>query len=227
MKYFPLLLSLAGAFSAHAATIITFDLESSTATFSSPPSSSRPGALTSLLLTNSGVSLTITRQNGTAFDLVSNTGDQSGKPASWGNISLDPFFDPSNSGWIFTFSQPVFGFSVQLGDYGQDADTATLTAYSGPSGTGTNLASSLDNYSTQALPVFDTASVAANGTMSVTLNGTSDSPGFNNSVFLDNIVLTMPSSVTTVPEPRAATLLLGGFVTLLLFGRRKHGCRAV
>src|ERR1035438_7277443 len=137
MRYLAVLLTLAGAFSAQAASVL-FDFEGFTPTFTSPADSTRTGALTSLVMNGGGLTVTISRPGGVAFDLVSNTGDQSGKPSSWGNVSLDPFFDPSNSGWIVDFSVPVSSFSIQYGDYGQDSDTLTATAFAGVGGTGTN-----------------------------------------------------------------------------------------
>src|SRR5689334_21775448 len=113
-------LLLGSAFSPNAqADVLTFDLEKQTATFISPPAMGRTGVLTSLTIPNSGVTLTITRDKGSPFDIVSNTGNQAGKPASWGINSLDPFIEPSNC-WIFNLSQPVTAFSLQLGDYGED-----------------------------------------------------------------------------------------------------------
>jgi hypothetical protein len=222
MRYLAILLTLAGAFSAQA-TIISFDFEAFTPTYTAPPDSSRAGALTSLVLTGGGLTVTITRPNGLAFDLVSNTGDQAGKPASWGNVSLDPFFDPSNSGWILDFSIPVTSVAIQYGDYGQDSDSLTATAFAGSGGTGTNLGSTTDVYGTQAFPFYDTVTVNAIGINSVTLNGASDAPGFNNSAFLDNLLIDPPDPVTT-PEPAGLTFMLLGFALIgaLLIHRKRQ-----
>src|SRR5882724_9301482 len=115
---------------------IAFDFESSAATYVTPPQGgTRPGGLTSLILASGGETMTVTRANGTAFDLVSNTGNQAGKAAAFGGISLDPFFAPGDSGWIFDFSQAISSFSIQLGDYGQDAESETILAWSGAGGT--------------------------------------------------------------------------------------------
>lgn len=202
------------------ATSITFDFESSSPTYVTPPQGgTRPGALTSLVLTSGGEIMTITRQNGTAFDLVSNTGNQAGKPAGWGVVSLDPFFDPRDSGWIFNFSQAISGFTVQFGDYGQDSDSEALSAWSGAGGTGSLVDSVVNNYGVSAFPTFATPGLSGAGILSFTINGTSNTTGFNNSVFLDNVVVTTPA---TVPEPSSMVLLSTGIAAMVSRYRRRR-----
>lgn len=198
------------------ADVVTFDLENQIATFISPPALGRPGALTSLTITNSGVTLSITREGGSPFDIVSNTGNQASKPAGWGVNSLDPFIEPTTP-WIFDLSQPASAFSLELGDYGEDADTWTLQAFSGANGTGSLLASATGNYGLQLFPAIDVPSVSAAGILSLKLSGGSDFAGFADSVFLDNIQVTAPSSV---PEPSAFILLATALFATTMLRRR-------
>src|SRR5262245_2101370 len=88
------------------ADLITFDFENLAPNFVSPPQTSRPGALTTLSISAGGVTMSITRP-GSAFDLASNTGSQGGKPFFFGNISLDPFFDTSNTPFVVNFSTGI------------------------------------------------------------------------------------------------------------------------
>jgi hypothetical protein len=198
------------------AGIVTFDLENQTATFISPPALGRPGALTSLAITSLGLTLSITREGGSPFDIVSNTVNQAGKPAGWGVNSLDPFIDPTTP-WIFNLSQPATAFSLELGDYGEDADTWTLQAFSGANGTGSLLASATGDYGFQAFPAINVPSVSAAGILSLKLIGGSDFPGFADSVFLDNIQVAAP---TAVPEPSAFMLLASALLGTAMLGKR-------
>lgn len=189
--------------SAHAQTV--FDFEDEPFTFNPPED--RPGALSSLVMTKGGITITITRQSGVAFDLVQNIPPQA-KPASWGNISLDPFFNIAN-GNIFraTFSVPVSFVSIDAGDYGADTDNFLLEAFSGPNSTGTLLDSDtfvLEPDGTNF--TFDTGSVSAEGIRSIQfVGGSTDAP---HSMFYDNItVLTGPLSA---PEPGTLALLSVG-----------------
>lgn len=164
------------------------------------------GAYTSLSQTVNGVTMTITRVGGNAFDIANLSGTMPSS-SGWGSSSLDPFVDTSNSAFIFSFSQPVSSFSVQIGDFGGDFDTESGTAYSGMSGTGTVLGTFSGTFGDGDLltdpPVTDGISVA--GIESVVYIG--GSPEFPNSVYYDNIMVNT-SSVT--PEPSSILLLLTG-----------------
>lgn len=186
-----------------AAAQITFDFEAQAAT-----ALPRLGALTSLSITESGLTITITRTSGAAFDIVENSAatGQDGKPAGWALHSLDPFFDAvSADAFLVDFSMPVTGVSVETGDYGADIDDVSLLAYAGAGGSGALLGSDSGTYS-GAFTSIATLSTGVSGIMSVVLAG--GSPGsFPNSMFWDNLVV-LDAGTPVVPEP--ATLALVG-----------------
>jgi hypothetical protein len=195
------------------ADVVTFNFEGLTVT-------NDTGAYTSLSQTVGGVTMTVTRVGGNAFDL----GNLSGLIPSadgWGSSTLSPFFDTSNSAFVFTFSEPVSAFSVQLGDFDGDSDSESGTAYSGANGTGTALGTfggtwGLSNISGDPP---ETDSISDPGIMSVVFIG--GSSGYPNSVYYDNIMVT--TNVAATPEPSSILLLLsgvGGFAGLRL--RRNH-----
>jgi hypothetical protein len=197
---------------------IIFDFENQTPTYYPDTMPSPQGKLMSLQLTAAGLGLTVTRQNNLPFDLVYDPQLSAMQmPLSWGNVSLDPFYDTTVGGLIFTFSQPVSNFSIEYGDFNGDSDTATLSAFSGPNATGTLLASPVtDNYDDQSLPVFDTLSASASGIDSVLITGTSSTPSRNIanhseiSLYFDNVAV----DVASTPEP--SSLALSGTAGLLV-----------
>lgn len=197
------------------ADVVTFNLEGNVAT-------SVSGSYTSLSQTVDGVTMTVTRAGGTPFDIA----DLSSTVASsygWGSSSLSSFYDTSNSPFVFTFSQPVSSFSVQLGDLDVDYDTQSGTAYSGPNGTGTALGTFGGTWGDGDLSLGDapeTDSISAAGIESVVFMG--GSVAYPNSLYYDNITVTVPNTAAT-PEPGSLLLLLtgtGGLAGLRLRRRR-------
>src|SRR5688572_4912618 len=87
---------------------ITYDFEGEAATAG--------GALTVLVLTEGGLTMTLEREAGTPFDIF----DLSpfGVPASWGSRSLDPFFaEDSNTWFVANFSSLITSFTIEAGDF--------------------------------------------------------------------------------------------------------------
>ena len=187
------------------ATTAIFDFEDQAATFD--PNGARVGALSTLSLTNNGLTITITRQNAN-FDIVSNTDAQGGKGPEFGDRSLDPFFvsDTNSNPFVVNFSTAATALSMDIGDYGGDSDVATINLYSGLNGTGTLLGTGSVDYDDGFFPDFATVSASSpTGFLSaVFVGGSSD---FTNSVFYDNFNVTFADAV---PEASGwATTLLG------------------
>src|SRR5436190_17635295 len=155
-------------------TFVNFDFEDQAAT--APPHN---GALTSLPMTRSGVTLDITRPPAAPFDVLANF---SSMPSTWGSRSLDPFAQPTGPAFVVNSSTPATGFQVMMGDFGDDADTLTLQAFSGPNATGTLLASN-SKATAAGGSTFShvTFGVQAPGFNSIRMIG--GSSGFPNSVY--------------------------------------------
>jgi hypothetical protein len=194
-----------GAGSAQAATV-TFDFESLAL-----------GTYTSIVQTVDGLTLSLARETADPFDITSLAGSA---PASWGNRSISPFIDLSNSAFIANFSSLLSSFMISAGDFTpSDLDTLMIQAYSGPNATGSLLAT----FSQSCCDTGDgfvsiTGSVAAVNIGSVRfIGGSSDFP---NSLFYDNIVVNT-SAVTAVPEP-ATLFLLGTGLAAAARARRKR-----
>lgn len=205
--------------SAASAAVTVFDFEDQAATFTSPPDTIRTGALTSLSMAKNGLTLTVTRDSGRAFDIVANTGNQAQKPADWGERSLDPFFSETPvDALVGTFNAPVSSVSIEFGDYGQDSDGFTLQVFDGPDGSGALLGTNMVPYGNSALPIFGTGYLAAAGIRSIRFTG--GSPEFPNSVFYDNIQVSHEAPADAIPEAGSMTLLPGALPMLGLLRRR-------
>ncbi|SOC80574.1 hypothetical protein SAMN06296241_2127 [Salinimicrobium sediminis] len=87
---------------------------------------------------------------------------------------------------LFNFSTPVKTVSLVSGDYGEDQDTISVTAYSGENGSGEIITS-------QTLVLEEDASgclefnLEAEGIRSVIVFGESSIEGHNNTIFTDNL----------------------------------------
>ncbi len=199
------------------AGVITFDFEDQTAT-----ALPRTGALTNLTLTQSGLTIEISR-GGVPFDIVDNVGGQA-KPPEFGQRSLDPFFILLPVPFIIDFSIPVTSFSVDMGDYGQDSDNLLLEAFAGLGGTGALLASDTDfllgggtAFSFKTLAVTSPTpfrSIRMIGGGVDLLNNL-----INNSVFYDNL------QASAVPEPSTFALWAIASVALAGYSLRRRQVR--
>jgi hypothetical protein len=214
-----MMLTVATATVAIAASVLRAEADPIVFSFEEQPPTSRTGALTSLSLTNGGLTLDITRP-GSVFDIVDNTSpSQVDKPPSWGVRSLDPFFaETSATPFNLNFSTALRSLSVEFGDYGADfPDRLALAGYSGLNGTGTLVASILVPFDAATLPAFATATITSSAPFRSArmIGGT---PSFPNSVFYDNL------TAEVVPEP--TTLVLLGTGVLVVAGSRFRHRRA-
>jgi hypothetical protein len=218
--------SLLVCLTAHEVSAQLFNFESTPATFPIPPQTDRPGALTSLSLTDTGLTLTISRQNSVPFDIVNNfSPNQLGKPAAFGARSLDPFFNTGpNTGFLVNFSLPITSFSMMFGDYPGDTDSITLQAFSGPDGTGTLVDTGFIPGYPPAFPIAGVIGVTGDSFMSVTWSGTSTFAGADNSLFYDNFqVVRSTTPPTGVPDAGNSGLMLAVVLAGLgIWNRRRN-----
>jgi len=202
------------------AQAVTFDFENFTPTYVSP--AARTGALTSLSDTKGGITMDVSRENGVAFDTVDNSAPgQQGKPAGWGLVSLDPFFDTSASAFIADFSVALSFVSIEMSDYFSDDDMLVLTAFDGLGGTGAVVGSvSIGWPAANGFPATQTVSLTdlAGSIRSIRFIG--GGAAFPNSVFYDEINV---RAAGAVPEPASWAMMLGGMGLLggVLRGRRR------
>lgn len=189
---------------AHAG-MITFDFEDQV------PTGVTAGALSTLSMTKSGVTLTITRLSGSNFDLVENTGSQL-KPAAFGNVSLSPFSNVNIPGdkFLATVSTQIQSVQIDAGDYSpSDIDTFYIDGYSNANHTGLVGSASVEIPNTLLFGQvsFGSATLSVAGGMnSFSFYSTSN---FDLSLFYDNIIKTMDSA-PAVPEPTTAVLAVLG-----------------
>lgn len=190
MTRFLAFLLMAGSLSA---APITFDFESLGL-----------GDYTTLSSTVGGVTMTVTRESGLTFSLADTSAFDPAGPAAFGARTLSPFDDTSDSAFIFTFSSAISSFSIQLGDYGGDFDTWSVTGFSGTGGSGTNLGGTSGTWGNGNFGSGDppqTAALNQAGMLSVlVIGGSSDFP---NSLYYDNVIVDTASNV-----PEAGTLLM-------------------
>lgn len=170
--------------------------------------------LTTLAVTDSGITATITRP-GATFGIADISG--AGGPVAFGSRTLEPFSGGIGATpFVVDFSALQSSVSVSMGDFSpSDVDTLVLKAYSGPGGTGTLLGTT-----TVVLPNtsgFDVATLttAFPSIASVTIIG--GSVDFPNSVYYDNI--TTSAGATPDASPTVGLLILAIIGMIML--RRK------
>lgn len=111
---------------------VVFDFEDQ------PQTGFSDGALTSLTLTSGGLTVTITRPGSpNQFDIYDpNDIGNPTFPASWGARSISPWFSNDDTAFVATFDRPVQSVSIDMGDFGQDADDLLLEAFGDVDGGG-------------------------------------------------------------------------------------------
>lgn len=214
MTRFLAFLFIAGSLSAGP---ITFDFESL-----------NQGNYTTLSTTVDGVTMTVARQNGVTFSITDTSVFSPAGPAAFGARSLSPFADTSDSAFIFTFSSVINSFSIQLGDFGGDFDTWSVTGFSGTAGRGTNLGDTTGTWGNGDFGSGDppqTATLNQAGMRSVVvIGGSADVP---NSLYFDNIVVDTSvnnsgdNNWCAVPEPGTLLMILPGLAALAFLRRRR------
>lgn len=170
--------------------------------------------LTTLSQTDSGLTATFTRVGGLAFEIR----DIGSSVPSFGSRTLAAFNDTSAGAFIVDFSTLISGISVSMGDFApSDADTLTLTAFTGVGGTGSVLGTvTLNLLELGGGFDFLTLNVGAPLIQSITMNG--GSVAFPNSVFYDNLVAT--TATATRDAGSAAGLLLAALAATALLRRQ-------
>jgi hypothetical protein len=176
------------------------------------------GTYTSLVYTNGGFSMTLTRHDGSDFKIS----DQSlfASP-SWGNRTLDPFdhVDPGNLSFFgLSFNTTVTSFSIQLGDvYLSDDDFSQADGFDASL---FYLGSSYDSWlSTDGLPDYHTLSLSGVGDMRFVNFGSGLSNDYPNSLYWDNI--TVETAGEAVPEPGTLALFGTALAGAVAFRRRR------
>lgn len=195
MRLLPVSIAVATLLASSAAmSAIVFDFESA--------ATGNYGA--SGAFTSGGVTMTVTRLDGSAVEVRS----LGGFPASWGRNALSPFLNIPGGAFLLTFSSAFSAISVDTGDIApSDADVFSLT-----------VGSDVDTDSqsgSQGFPFFTTLSLTSLNSTTAILSGGSTS--FPQSVFWDNISIELANQV-----PVPATLALAGAGLLLLGWQRRR-----
>ncbi len=115
---------------------------------------------------------------------------------------VDPFFDTSASAFVANFSSSLSGFSFEFGDFDQDRDTLTLSAYSGLNGTGTLLGTVTVNWNGDFGRVIRPRSLRSPGCLGFRASSSSEEAAA--SFQTASITTTSPLRSSPMAFPRAA-----------------------
>ncbi len=167
----------------------------------------RAGSLDTLTMSVFGISMNLTRSSGNSFDVWNDSVSSLSLPFGWGSQALSPFANSrADDYFIVTFSRKLEFVSVEAGNFGGQADTFVLKAYSGENGTGTLLGT--DSFLWDGTLNRGTASVASvslSGIRSIAFRGGDNQ--FPNSLFVDNITV-------AIPEPTCGGVTLAALLAI-------------
>ena len=204
---------------ARAGTTAVFDFEGQPVTTGT--------GLTALTLSNNGLSMTISR-GGQSFDMANLSA--LGGTSAFGARTLAPT-PPGTNPFSLDFSQPLSSFSAQMGDFSAAlTDQLTMTAFSGPNGTGAKLGTSSASLVMTDASTLAFKTLAINGTGIKSIEVTGGATAGENSVFYDNFSATFAGGSTgaAVPLPPAIFVAPLGAALAWLAARKlrsvSHAC---